>query len=412
MFRALSCTGFPPFGTFQLELPAVPEKPADLGEVHLFTGVNGTGKTRLLSVLAAALGNTKHLAKRLKGMEEQAVFRVTDVFPTSPDKWTQFQIAGNDVHWHNERPIAQWARTVPAFAYSGMPYLADAPIAVMADVPKPDRAFCLSFVRPEEHSKVLLQAITNLKLQAAMDSMNDPDEPTRATRIVRALEKTISDITRLKFLFHVTTYPKTDLRVRWAGTELSFDVLPDGLRSLIGWMIHAVVMMDVWLQGKGDPLESEAVFLLDEIESPLHPAWQRRILPAFQRLFPNSQIFMATHSPFVIASLNHGWIHPLTLDATGKAHVEQPIPASEGDSYISVVEDIMGLKEWYDPETEGMLEQFRTHRDAAYRGDDEAQSSARQLAAQIGRRSMELDYMMGKELSQMDRQLTQMAPAR
>jgi predicted ATP-binding protein involved in virulence len=83
----------------------------------------------------------------------------------------------------------------------------------------------------------------------------------------------------------------------------------DGLRGIIGWLVHALVMIDVWLQGKADPTNTEAVFLLDEIESHLHPAWQRKILPAFQRLFPKSQIFVATHSPFVISSLNHGWIH-------------------------------------------------------------------------------------------------------
>ena len=241
-----------------------------------------------------------------------------------------------------------------------------------------------------------------------MDAKSAPDSGTggtRATRIIKALETTIQQITGHKFLFHVTTYPKTTLTVRWAGAELSFDVLPDGLRSLIGWLVHAVVMMDVSLEGEGDPMQTEAVFLLDEIESSLHPAWQRRVLPAFQRLFPKCQIFVATHSPFLIASLNHGWIHPLTMNADGSVTVEPPVAASEGDSYISVVEDIMGLKEWYDPETERLLADFRVKRDAAYKGNESAQAEAREVATRIGKRSMELAYMMGKEMSQMDRQL-------
>ena len=93
------------------------------------------------------------------------------------------------------------------------------------------------------------------------------------------------------------------------------------------------------------------------------------------------------------------------MGADGKVKVEEPIPASEGDSYVSVVEDIMGLKEWYDPETEQLLADFRAKRDAAYHGDAAAQATARELADKIGKRSMELDYMMGRELSQMDRQL-------
>ena len=230
---------------------------------------------------------------------------------------------------------------------------------------------------------------------------------THSTHIITALESTIERITGRQFAFIVTSYPKAAIEVRWGGIKLSFDSLPDGLRSIIGWLAHSVVMMDAWLQGKQNPLEAEAVFLLDEIEAPLHPAWQRKILPAFQRLFPKAQMFVATHSPFVISSLNHGWIHPLTMGKDGSVKLEKPVPASQGDSYISVLEDIMGIKEWYDPETEALLADFRTMRNAAYDGDAEARAKARQLAQEISGRSMELSYMMGGELTQMDRQLAQ-----
>ena len=167
--------------------------------------------------------------------------------------------------------------------------------------------------------------------------------------------------------------------------------------------------MDALLQGKGSPLDTEAVFLLDEIETSLHPAWQRKILPAFQSLFPKAQMFVATHSPFLIASLNHGWIHQLTLDKDGKVKAEEPKAASEGDSYITVVEDIMGVKEWFDPETENLLTDFRSKRTDAYNGDLQAKDAALALAAKIGDRSMELHYMMGREVNQMERQLSKTA---
>ena len=418
MFRALASDNFPPFRNLRLNLPPVDDKPADLAEVHLLTGVNGTGKTRLLCALASMLGQHEPLRKRLKGVENPIQIFGTEKFP-APETHTSWRnrIDANDggCAWAQTSSLQQWANGVAAFAYSGIAYVADSPITVMADVPRPDRAACLSFIRPEDHSKMLLQAIANLKVQAAMDWMNQPGSgagQTHSTRMVNALESTITQITGLHFSFIVTTYPKAALEVSWGGAKLAFNSLPDGLRSIIGWLAHSVVMMDAWLQGKQDPLQTEAVFLLDEIEGPLHPAWQRRILPAFQRLFPKAQMFVATHSPFLIASLNHGWIHPLTMDPEGVVKVEEPIAAREGDSYVSVVEDIMGVKEWYDPETEKLLAEFRAQRDAAYRGTAEAGASARQLAAQIGGRSMELDYMMGRELRQMDRQLSQSTAAK
>lgn len=409
MFRSLSSNDFPPLGKFVLDFPPVKEKPVELAEVHLLTGVNGTGKTRLLAVLAAMLGNPAPLQKRMRGVAQPRILNI--VIDGHPDQKTRFNASQSSGGWHVAQPadqeVIQWCRDVPAFAYHGGAYVCDSNVTVMAKVVKPDRALCLSFSRPEGYSPTLLQAITNLKMQATMEAMDEGANATqaRSTVLIQTLEATLTEITGKPFRFHVSPYPQPGLSVKWAGTYLPFDVLPDGLRSIIGWMVDSVVTMDAWFQGKGDLMNTNAVFLLDEVESHLHPVWQRRILPAFQHLFPNAQIIVATHSPFVISSLNHGWIHRLILHENGIVTVEQPMPASAGDSYISVLEDIMGVNEWYDPETEQLLEKFRAQRDRAYQGDHEAKASAVKLAGEIGKRSMELGYIMGKELSQMDRQL-------
>ncbi|MCP5528491.1 MAG: ATP-binding protein [Verrucomicrobiales bacterium] len=412
MFRGIASDDFPPFGEFEIDLPPAEGNP-DLAEVHLFTGVNGTGKTRLLAVLAAALGVTTPLEKRLrlKRNQEHSLRLHEEHGPLSVLANRERVSLSQSP---DRAPADAWYLSVPAFAYGGGAYVRDVPITILADVPKPSREECLAFSRPGDDSQQLLQAVANLKVQAAMDSMHEeasrPDQPralspSHTKRIVDGMEAAISRITGRKFTFAITSYPKPSIGVVWGGVTMAIDSLPDGLRSIIGWLVHAIVMMDAWLLGESTPMESEAVFLLDEIESHLHPAWQRRILPAFQRLFPKAQIFVATHSPFIIASLNHGWIHPLTLDEDGRVTVEQPVKASAGDSYVSVLEDIMGLKEWYDPETEQLLANFRAQRDAAFQGGDEARNTALRLAEQIGGRSMELHYMMGREVAQMERQL-------
>src|SRR5438067_1584461 len=71
MFRAIGSDKFPPFRSFRLGFEPVPDKPVDLAEVHLLTGVNGTGKTRILSALAALLGNPEPLQKRLSEPSQQ-----------------------------------------------------------------------------------------------------------------------------------------------------------------------------------------------------------------------------------------------------------------------------------------------------------------------------------------------------
>jgi energy-coupling factor transporter ATP-binding protein EcfA2 len=413
MFRVLvAVDDFPPFGKFQMAFPPVESKPADLAEVHLFTGENGTGKTRLLALLAAVLGGDSALKRRLKGLGNPISAFTSDkpyMLGPRPSRRENSELPPKYVLYFGEQDFSfpKWVSEVPAFAYHGAAYVSDAPIAVMAGVPRPDRTECLSFCRTVKHSEVLLQAIANLKMQAAMDLVNEGGGKgaTRPTQIVRKVEEVLTSITGQQLRFNVTAYPQPELRVKWANVEMPFDLLPDGLRSIIGWTVDAIVMMDAWLQGKGSLEETEAVFLLDEVETHLHPVWQRRVLPAFQHLFPRAQIFVATHSPFVISSLSHGWIHPLTLEKDGKVKIKEPVRASAGESYISIIEDIMGLQEWYDPETEKLLAEFRGERDRAYQGDAEAKGKAVLLAEGLSARSMELRYMMGRELSQMDRQL-------
>ncbi len=373
--------------------------------------MNGTGKTRLLALLAAVLKGDSALKKRLKGADNGiGVFASRRRHPAGPgDSQWQRSKPPKDyrVFFDQDSLFEKWVSEVPAFAYDGGAYVSDAPIAVMAGVPRPDRADCLSFSRTGDHSAVLLQAIANLKMQAAMDLIDAGASKgaTRPTQIVRVLEEALTGITGQQFRFNVAAYPQPALQVKWANVAMPFELLPDGLRSVIGWMVDAVVMVDAWLQGKGPLAETEAVFLLDEVESHLHPVWQRRVLPAFQRLFPKAQIFVATHSPFIISSLSHGWIHPLSLEKDGKVKVLPPVPAKAGESYISIIEEIMGLEEWYDPETEKLLTEFRAERDRAYQGDAAAKDKAVRLAEGLSARSMELRYMMGRELNQMERQL-------
>lgn len=46
----------------------------------------------------------------------------------------------------------------------------------------------------------------------------------------------------------------------------------------------------------------DGIVLIDEIEMHLHPAWQWKILNAFQQTFPEVQFIIATHSPIILSS--------------------------------------------------------------------------------------------------------------
>ena len=51
-----------------------------------------------------------------------------------------------------------------------------------------------------------------------------------------------------------------------------------------------------------NPLNCEAIALIDEVDLHLHPAWQQRVLDDLLRTFPNTQFIVSTHSPQVLTS--------------------------------------------------------------------------------------------------------------
>ncbi|HPM81362.1 MAG TPA: AAA family ATPase [Candidatus Anammoximicrobium sp.] len=231
---------------------------------------------------------------------------------------------------------------------------------------------------------------------------------SRAIGLLERLEGSLSEITGQEFSFDVTPHPEVRLRVFWGGVTMGLLQLPDGLRSIIGWLVSCVSKLEALYPDHPDPLSVPLVLLLDEPEGHLHPAWQRKVLPAAQMLFPQAQIFAATHSPFVISSVNEGWIHIFRADEAGTVTVDQPRECSKGDTYLDVVEDILGVKEWYDPETEELLAKFRRTRDAVLAGRDQI-DELRSQAATIADRSSSLRDLMAREMRQVERVTAQAA---
>jgi hypothetical protein len=279
----------------------------------------------------------------------------------------------------------------------------EAKIAAMAPLKlgKPEEH--LTFEPARDEDLLICQSMANLKMGAAMDALRlSAGSDSRAIGLMRRLDGAVSRITGRDFSFDVAPYPEVRLRVFWGGVTMGLMQLPDGLRSIIGWLVSCVAKLDALFPDHPDPLSVPLILLIDEPEGHLHPAWQRKVLPAAQALFPHAQIFAATHSPFVISSVNEGWIHVLRADDKGTVKVDKAVPCGKGDTYLDAVEDVLGVKEWYDPETEALLVAFRQSRDAVLAGQDLYEKLAEQAQA-IAARSGSLRDMMAREMRQIER---------
>ncbi len=102
---------------------------------------------------------------------------------------------------------------------------------------------------------------------------------------------------------------------------LPFDVLSQGTQSIVHSIARFLLGYAEFYEFPEDLGEQPGILIIDEIDAHLHPSWQRRLLPALTRHFPNLQIFCSTHSPLMLAGLEQGQVQLLRRGDDGKVTV-------------------------------------------------------------------------------------------
>lgn len=126
--------------------------------------------------------------------------------------------------------------------------------------------------------------------------------------------------------------------------KLSLDQLSGGYRIVLALAADLARRMVQGNPHLDDPLEAEAVVLIDEVELHLHPGWQQRILGDLQRTFPNAQFIVSTHSPQVLTTVEPQRIVELYWDGDRIAAGE-PSGATFGAEAGTVLSVVMGVDE-------------------------------------------------------------------
>ena len=140
------------------------------------------------------------------------------------------------------------------------------------------------------------------------------------------------------------------------GQELDIHQLSDGETGLL--VLAADLARRLAIANPGiDPLQGSAVVLIDEIELHLHPAWQRKVIPALKRMFPNCQFIITTHSPQVISEVKPDGIY--ILERTDDGIVARRPESSYGRDTNRILEDLMDTPERPQEIKESLLELFR-----------------------------------------------------
>ena len=129
--------------------------------------------------------------------------------------------------------------------------------------------------------------------------------------------------------------------VKKDGENLVVNQLSDGEKCTLAMAGDLARRMAIANPFMGDPLKSEGIVLIDEVDLHLHPGWQRRVTTALTRTFPNCQFLLSTHSPQILGHLDREsiWILQRTPSGVG---AERPDDAY-GQTTNRILEDIMDV---------------------------------------------------------------------
>jgi predicted ATP-binding protein involved in virulence len=120
---------------------------------------------------------------------------------------------------------------------------------------------------------------------------------------------------------------------------IPMDLVSQGYENLIGWVGYFIKRLaEVTPEGQSIE-ETPAICFIDEIDTYLHPKWQRNILKTLVESFKNVQFIVTTHSPHVVANLNKKSVIRIEKGKSSNGFYV------EGRDSNSVLADVFGIHE-------------------------------------------------------------------
>ncbi|MBP2168946.1 putative ATPase [Erwinia toletana] len=337
-------------------------------EMYILTGPNGCGKSTLLQALAAIFTPEPHHNPRY-----------------GDDARVDYRFAG-DAGFYTAR------QTEPA--------------ACIAALRQPF-SHCLSFADTCGDHDFIAWITKNRTRSALMQVAGETQQQQQQDEILQRITDFASAISGLKLIFSLDSALNLNLTIN--GKPASLTLLPEGLKSVLGWITDLTARLEAFYRSGifAQPL----LLFLDEIDIHLHPTWQRRLLPALQKLLTGAQIFISTHSPFVVGSVADAWIYclpdPQRAARGDTAEPEEivPLAAAAGKSYQLILEEVFKVEEQFDVETEALLQAFYQQRNHCLQSRSNNDSELTALANKIRERGEELETIVEMELRQLNRRI-------
>ena len=137
---------------------------------------------------------------------------------------------------------------------------------------------------------------------------NKEYQNNRLNSVRKAIERMVRGYSNLR----IELSPARMVLTNAQGEDLQIDQLSGGYKAVLSVVADIAKRLAVANPDSENPLEEEAVILIDELDLHLHPKWQKSIVDDLKRTFPNCQFIISTHSPFIIQSLEAGELYDIS----------------------------------------------------------------------------------------------------
>lgn len=285
--------------------------------VTIITGENGTGKTIILDTIRGLfLGDTYKLERNIVRKDNDFSCSMTifhnqksDIISSIKlDNYYRFALNKYDIptrFHHNQKYDSSWNWIAN---YWTSKLSTDSFEVKNLVVPILENLYYNSLSGIHQNIEVA-QLICFFDYLKTSENSNERIVGEKLFEILKKIVKLSLIDGEFKYVARTTLEPI----VQQTGQEISLDKLSSGnlyliqrMVSLLGKMysIHVINNLPI------EELCTTAGFLLiDEAENHLHPKWQKTFIKSIQEIFPNLQIIVTTHSPFIVSSVENAKIY-------------------------------------------------------------------------------------------------------
>ena len=335
-------------------------------QLTVLHGDNAHGKTSVLSAIAAGLGAIPTALPgvagiRLKKADRRDGSRYTRVFLKTTEEIAWEQRLGRRLDWQEEpnqehlpagplRDLKKWLNQTD-LADRGQP--TDIPITAYYDT---DRAVADAIRRGAKRKAGNSRYLALVGALAAKTSFRElfewfyekENEELRGYRIpdlsaVRhAITSMVPSVSSPRVKMRPPRFVVSE-RVGEKEEDRNLGELSGGCRAVLALAGDLARRMAQGNPHLPNPLLSEAVVLIDEVDLHLHPSWQQHILEDLTRTFPNAQFIVSTHSPQVLTTVKPEQVVELHRE-DGAVLASHTSATTYGAEAGNVLVDVMGVK--------------------------------------------------------------------